>query len=497
MQRENGSPPENSSLDDKPARRKATRQDYEEEQLVGAFELEDDCEADTDIDQSTSQTSLQDFSYLKLKVDHNNRPLWVCPDGTVYLETYSPIYKQAYDFLIAVAEPVCRPSDVHEYRLTEHSLYAAASIGVETSSIIAVLGRLSKVELSAEVCRFIEESTRNYGKVKLVLDRARFFVESPHPEILQRLMADATIRDAMVRPPGAALLRGRRLEDRAAADLALTGIEKKEEEEDGGEDWAWGAAAGGQCLDTDMPGEEEMEAAFGPSWEGRQADCRSMPVGLLAAATGVGLGCSGEPAEEPSEQVYSFEIKAESVDRVKERCLPSGLNYPMLEEYDFKNDEKNLDVPNFELKPTVSHRPYQEKSLAKMFGNSRARSGIIVLPCGAGKTLVGISAAQRIGKSCLCLATNSVSVDQWHAEFKRWTTLEDHQVSRFTAQIREDIPSSGQFDVCITTYNMVSYSGRRSEQSKQIMDAITNQEWGLILMDEVHVVPAQMFRKVS
>lgn len=66
----------------------------------------------------------------------------------------------------------------------------------------------------------------------------------------------------------------------------------------------------------------------------------------------------------------------------------------------------------------------QEKSLARMFGNGRARSGIIVLPCGAGKTLVGISAAQRVRKSCLCLATNAVSVDQWHAEFKRWTTLE-------------------------------------------------------------------------
>ena len=72
---------------------------------------------------------------------------------------------------------------------------------------------------------------------------------------------------------------------------------------------------------------------------------------------------------------------------MKERCLPDALNYPMLEEYDFKHDTHNPDLA-IDLKPNVQHRPYQEKSLSKMFGNGRARSGIIVLPCGAGKSLV-------------------------------------------------------------------------------------------------------------
>ena len=63
------------------------------------------------------------------------------------------------------------------------------------------------------------------------------------------------------------------------------------------------------------------------------------------------------------------------VEHVKARCLPGGLNYPMLEEYDFRNDTVNADL-NIELKPHVQHRPYQEKSMAKMFGNGRARSGV-------------------------------------------------------------------------------------------------------------------------
>ena len=56
--------------------------------------------------------------------------------------------------------------------------------------------------------------------------------------------------------------------------------------------------------------------------------------------------------------------------------------------------------------------------------------GIIVLPCGAGKSLVGITAAARIRKSVLVLVTNSVSVDQWKHQFKLWTNLQDHQISR-------------------------------------------------------------------
>jgi hypothetical protein len=50
----------------------------------------------------------KDFSKLELKPDHVNRPLWACDNGRIFLETFSPLYKQAYDFLIAIAEPVCR-----------------------------------------------------------------------------------------------------------------------------------------------------------------------------------------------------------------------------------------------------------------------------------------------------------------------------------------------------------------------------------------------------
>ena len=58
-------------------------------------------------------------------------------------------------------------------------------------------------------------------------------------------------------------------------------------------------------------------------------------------------------------------------------------------------------------------------------------AGIIVLPCGAGKSLVGITAAARIKKSVLCLVTNNVSVDQWRHQFQLWTNLQGHQIARW------------------------------------------------------------------
>lgn len=120
------------------------------------------------------------------------------PDGRVFLETHSPIYRQAYDFLIAIAEPLCRPEDVHEYVITQYSLYAAASVGLRTDKIIETLEKFCKTALPQAVVRDIRACTQRYGRVKLVLRNARYFIESTDPEALQTLLRDPVIRDARV-----------------------------------------------------------------------------------------------------------------------------------------------------------------------------------------------------------------------------------------------------------------------------------------------------------
>ncbi|RZC59931.1 hypothetical protein C5167_021689 [Papaver somniferum] len=315
---------------------------------------------------------MNDFTKLELKPDHVHRPIWACADGRIVLETFSPLYKQAYDFLIAIAEPVCRPEVMHEYNLTPHSLYAAVIKTLLRDEVI------SRARLSSE---------GSSGTDSITIAKAVKEIAGAHDEL-------------------------------------LNGIE-------------------------------------------------------LAAAE--------------EKETHSFEVDPAQVENVKQRCLPNALNYPMLEEYDFRNDTVNPDL-NMELKPQAQLRPYQEKSLSKMFGNGRARSGIIVLPCGAGKSLVGVSAACRIRKSCLCLATNNVSVDQWAYQFRLWSTIRDDQIFSFTSENKGTF--RGNAGILVATYAMLAYGRKRSEEAEKIMEQIRSREWGLLLMDEVHVVPADMFRKV-
>jgi hypothetical protein len=191
--------------------------------------------------------------------------------------------------------------------------------------------------------------------------------------------------------------------------------------------------------------------------------------------------------------VLSFEINPAQVEEVRKRCLDSDVNYPMLEEYDFRRDNTSADLP-IGLRPSTQIRPYQEKSLSKMFSNGRARSGIIVLPCGAGKTLVGITACSTIRKSTLIYCTTGVAVDQWKKQVLLWTGLPERYVCQFTASHKE-CPST-EACVVITTYNMVAYQGSRAKDTEKMMKMITTHEWGLVILDEVHVAPASQFKKV-
>ena len=186
----------------------------------------------------------------------------------------------------------------------------------------------------------------------------------------------------------------------------------------------------------------------------------------------------------------SFQIDGSKSEIVKRAAIEMDL--PLMDEYDFQNDTVNADLP-IDMKVETKIRRYQERSLSKMFGNGRARSGIIVLPCGAGKTLTGVTAAQTMRKRCIVLCTSAVSVLQWKFQFKEWTTIPDENIICFTSEEKPPLPDHPC--VLITTYAMITH-GKRSEGSEKIMDKIKSVEWGLMMMDEVHVVPANTFRRV-
>jgi DNA excision repair protein ERCC-3 len=191
---------------------------------------------------------------------------------------------------------------------------------------------------------------------------------------------------------------------------------------------------------------------------------------------------------------YWFELHPDPkrVELVRRRC--NDIQYPMLEEYEFRKDNAAALDLRIQLKPSASHRDYQVKALSKMFGNGRARSGIIVLPCGAGKTLTGITAATTIKKNTLVLATTNMAANQWKREFEKWTAVDPRDVVVFTSDNVEDITNRNPI-VLISTYSMISFHGQRAIRTAEVIRDIKTREWGLVLLDEVHVVPANTFRE--
>ena len=410
---------------------------------------------------SEGQPTGSDFSNLKLKPDHNARPCWTAPDGTIYLEAFHSLYASAYDFLVAISEPVARPEFLHEYKLTPYSLYAAVATNIDTESIVRVLDRLSKNVLPEKVATFIRECTKRYGKAKLVLKHNKFYVESEHPDVLRELLRDSQISQARV------------VEDTSAPGDE-DGLDKD------------GFVINEKAAEM----EENLKILRGTDAESDEEEEEEDLFATTPGAAGAG-GVSRGRDNQKKLTTVAFQIRAEQVEVVKKQAIE--LDYPLMEEYDFRNDTVNPNVP-MDLKPHARIRRYQERSLAKMFGNGRARSGIIVLPCGAGKTLTGVTAAQTIKKSVIVLCTNAVSVLQWKYQFQLWTNIPDDRICCFTSDKKEVLhPESC---VLVTTYTMISYGGKRSDKSKEVMDAISGREWGLMLMDEVHVVPAKMFRRV-
>ncbi|KAM0754636.1 DNA repair helicase rad25 [Meredithblackwellia eburnea MCA 4105] len=418
----------------------------------------------------------KDFTFLPLKPDHANRPFYISPsNGNIILEAFHPLAAAATDFLIAIAEPVSRPSHIHEYKLTPHSLYAAVSVGLKTEDIIEVLNRMSKVPVPDQISDFIRDCTASYGKVKLVLKKNKHYVESGHAETLRILLKDEIISKARALPNEADAAK-------EGQGTATYGIETDKAPKRAGL-----VIPGTKTATQGKDGSAEEGGEKGKEAEGKGKEKEKSDEDLFSAV----VGLEREDDMEDDEDVHAFEIQEAEIENVKRRCL--SLDYPMMEEYDFRHDELNPTL-EIDLKPTTSIRQYQEKSLGKMFGNGRARSGIIVLPCGAGKTLVGITAACTIRKSCIVLCTSSVSVMQWRQQFLQWSTIKDSAISVFTADQKEKF--LGDAGIVVSTYSMVANRQKRSHDSQKMMDFLTSREWGFVLLDEVHVVPAAMFRRV-
>ncbi|TCS78240.1 DNA repair helicase XPB [Tepidibacillus fermentans] len=134
-------------------------------------------------------------------------------------------------------------------------------------------------------------------------------------------------------------------------------------------------------------------------------------------------------------------------------------------------------------------RDYQRKAIDIFYekGAVSGGSGVIVLPCGSGKTVVGIGIMELLQAETLILTTNTSSVRQWIHELIDKTSLTEEMVGEYSGQKKEVKP------VTVATYQILTYRSR-DELEFEHMKLFQSRNWGLIIYDEVHLLPAPVFR---
>jgi DNA excision repair protein ERCC-3 len=134
-------------------------------------------------------------------------------------------------------------------------------------------------------------------------------------------------------------------------------------------------------------------------------------------------------------------------------------------------------------------RDYQREAAGIFYagGDVRGGSGVIVLPCGAGKTIVGIAAMALMQRSTLVLTTGITAVKQWHREILDRTDLAEDQVAEYTGETKDIAP------VTLATYQILTYRPDKKEEFPHF-DLFDKRDWGLVIYDEVHLLPAPVFR---
>lgn len=139
-----------------------------------------------------------------------------------------------------------------------------------------------------------------------------------------------------------------------------------------------------------------------------------------------------------------------------------------------------------------SLRDYQRQSIDSFHagGSREGGSGVVVLPCGAGKTIVGLGVMQLVGAQTLILVTNTLSIRQWKNELRDKSDIPEEDIGEYSGEKKEIRP------ITIATYNIITHRKKKGGDFTHF-NIFSANNWGLIIYDEVHLLPAPVFRMTS
>lgn len=352
-------------------------------------------------------------------------PLIVQSDKTLLLDVHAPRAEDCRSALVPFAELERSPEHLHTYRLTPLSLWNATSAGFTPEDAVNVLNDFARYDVPQNVEAWIFETAGRFGKLVLV----------PGPVVDEpRFNKDGEI-----------------LEDK----------------------------------ETGAPITIKTEYLFLKATEPLvYKEIASSPVAKKILMEMVAVGNDFVTAPE-----NSFILKLTDRGTVKQELLRMG--WPVKDEVPLVDGEP-LDV-NLREKTLAGRdfniRDYQKNAAAALIGNKGPGTGFgtIVLPCGAGKTIVGMLSMSILKTSTLIITTNISAVHQWIDELVDKTNLDRDQIAEYTGE------NKTIKQVTVATYQILTWRPEKDGPYPHFQ-IFRERPWGLIIYDEVHMLPAPVFR---
>lgn len=360
-----------------------------------------------------------------------DNPLIIQSDRTLLLDVHAPKAPECRAALIPFAELERSPEHLHTYRLTPLSLWNAASAGFTAEQAIAILETYARYDVPQSVTVWIKETAQRFGKLSLV--------PAPPDDAGQEQLYLITSYVNVYR------------------ELLATPSLKK------------------SFTETHyIPTEDTLKDS---SSRKCSSDQKSSAV-------------SQENIQE--ETVYCFLLPLTLRGTVKQNLLQLG--WPVKDEVPLREGEP-LEIKLRSLTKSgipFTQRTYQEEAAQALVGDKGPGTGFgtIVLPCGAGKTIVGMNIMEKLQTSTLIITTNISAVHQWIQELLDKTYLTEDKIAEYSGESKQIKP------VTVATYQVLTWRPDK-ESAYPHFQIFRERPWGLIIYDEVHMLPAPVFRVVA
>ena len=353
-------------------------------------------------------------------------PLIVQGDRTILLDVHAPLANECRNELIPFAELERSPEHLHTYRLTPLSLWNAASAGFTAEDAVSVLKKYAKYDIPQSVCVWIKEVSGRFGMVRII----------PGPKEVVPLSGDFFSEE----------------QKKVVPEQYLYLVVKNEK------------------IFLELGAIKSFQTLLTP--------CKidfsvpSLPQDLTE-----------------NEKKFSFILKLTDRGTVKQLLLK--YMWPCKDEVSLEDGESlqiNLrDVTKSGKKFEI--RGYQKDAAQALIGDKGPGTGFgtIVLPCGAGKTIVGMQIMQMLKTNTLIITTNISAVHQWINELLDKTDLQAEQIAEYTGESKTIKP------VTVATYQILTWRPEKDGPYPHF-SIFRERKWGLIIYDEVHTLPAPVFR---